>query len=487
MRVVALDIGTTMVKALAVDQTGAMVGRHDARLPLHTDAENAATQPIDAVLRAAAEALRAITDGAPGGRVDALAVSGAMHSLAPIGADDRPLAEAMTWADRRAAAVADAMAAEVDDPDDLYRRSGCPWSTLYHPPRLRWWAARLPGVRRWVGIKDAALHWLTGRWATDASLASATGLLDIQRGAWDEQALGLAGVGAAELAELVEPTEVIGGLTEEAAEATGLAAGLPVVAGASDGALANVGAGAAVGETVVTVGTSAAVRRLVDRPRLHPRRRAWCYRAPGQRWLAGAAMNSGGIAVEHMLAQWYGDEAEPWKMMAREAGHVPVGSDGVMVMPFVSGERELVWPRDAGWRVEGFDRGRHGRGHVARATLEAVAMAVATLLDVAAELDYGTAARSGVARLTGGITRSPLWRGMLADVLGVSLRPVEAADASAMGAAALALGAMDHPRPASFAVEGCGVIRPNPEHHAAYGKARRRWIARCRQLGWWLD
>jgi len=486
MRIAALDIGTSRVKAIAVDGRGNLLGRCDVELPRLLGDGGTAAQPIEPVVDAAQQSLRGLIEPCGDRRFEALAVSGAMHALAPIGADDRPLAAAMTWADRRAAGVADATADEVEDRDALYRRTGCPWSALYHPPRLRWWAGREPRARRWVGIKDAVLHRLTDRWATDASLASATGLLDIHRGAWDGEALGLAGVGAATLPELVEPTAIVGKLTAGAARATGLARGLPVVAGASDGALANLGAGAGPGEAVVTVGTSAAVRRLVDRPMLHPRRRTWCYIAPGRRWLAGAAMNSGGIAVDRLFREAYRGEADPWAVMPEEAAAVPIGSEGVTVMPFVHGERELIWPRQAGWRVEGFDAGRHHRGHLARATLEAVTMAAATLWEAVASL-AGEGDRPGeAARLTGGITRSPLWRQMLADVLGVTLKPIEAADASATGAAALAIDAMTGRPPSSLKVEPEPMIRPNAEHHEAYQALRRRWIERCRALGWWL-
>jgi len=500
MTIAALDLGTTSVKALRVDRAGGAAARRSAALPLHTGSAGRATQPIEAAWAAVAGVLAEVA-AAPGDPIEAVALSGAMHALAPIDAAGRAMDEAMTWADRRAADVADRLKAGLDPAtlEAMYWRTGCPWSVLYHPARLRWLGGGRHAAATWASIKDAVVHRLTGVWATDVSLASATGLLDIHRRRWDAASLELASTEAEALPPLVEPEHIVGRVTPEAAGRTGLAVGTPVVCGASDGALANLGAGAGVGETVVTVGTSAAVRRLVVRPAFHPERATWCYIAPGGRWLAGAAMNSGGIAIQRLLDDAYAGEADPWATMEAEAGSVAAGAEGALVLPFVEGERDLVWPHRAGRRVVGFDEARHGRPHLARATLEGVCYAVATLWAVVHGADADDArVRPTTARLTGGIVRSKLWRQVLADVLGVALLPVEAADASALGAGAVGWAALGEevdwaaarawagPTPPSPPPADGGWVAPNVEPRAAYRASYEKWVAACRERGWWL-
>ena len=214
-------------------------------------------------------------DGAP---IEALALSGAMHSVLALDAHDRPLAPALTWADQRAASSARTLRAQTD-PLALYRRTGCPLQVLYYPAKLRWcvdhFGARLARV---VALKEAILHRLTGLWASDHGLASTTGLLDTRSLRWDEEALALAGVTAAHLPPLVPSATIVGTLRQGSA-ASGLPEGLPVVAGGSDGGMAMVGMPTlkpigerqtSSGVTVVNVGTSGAIRRVVNTPFFDP-------------------------------------------------------------------------------------------------------------------------------------------------------------------------------------------------------------------------
>src|SRR5205085_7338377 len=183
----------------------------------------------------------------------------------------------------------------------LYQRTGCPLVSSYHPAKLRWWLEEQPGLAaraaRFVSLKDYVFWRLTGRWATDIGLASTTGLLDIRHFNWDSDALGLAGIGAGRLPGLVRPAAISGEVTAEAAKLTGLRAGLPVAAGSSDGGAANLGAGAIhAGQSVVTLGTSGAIRRLVDRPLLDTAARTSCCVLDDGQWIAGGAITNAALA-----------------------------------------------------------------------------------------------------------------------------------------------------------------------------------------------
>jgi gluconokinase len=333
---------------------------------------------------------------------------------------------------------------------------------------------------RFVAIKDWILHRLTDAWAADLSMTSGTGLLDIYTQLWDEEALLLAGVRADHLPPLVSPAAVVGGLTRRAAAETGLPAGLPVIAGAGDGATANLGAGAvAPGQVVVTVGTSGVIRRTVGSPWLDPEERTWCYFLVEGRWFAGGAINNGGLVLQWVRDCFYADlsNEEGFQTVLREAAAVVPGAEGAVMLPYFAGERSPHWNADVRATIYGLSL-EHTRAHIARAALEGVAFCLADVWEALhSEL-------AEPARLTGAITRAPVWAQIVADVLNIPLRPLEAADASAFGAAMLGHWALRH-------IENLGDLRtpvsssvfnPDTDRHAFYAQRHRAFQSLYRSL-----
>ncbi len=475
--VIGLDLGTTNCKAVALTAEGRVLAATSSAYGLLSPEPGWAEQDVREVWQGAATALRMLADQLSLDQVAGLSLSGAMHSVLPVDGDDAPLAPAMTWADNRAASRADALRGQTE-PYALYLRTGCPLRSTYHPARLRWWLEQAPQVSqravRLVAIKDWILHRLTGVWATDLSLASSTGLLDIHRLNWDEEALSLAGVLPGCLPPLVSPTAVVGGLTEGAAAETGLPSGLSVVAGASDGALANLGAGAVdAGQVVVTVGTSGAIRRIVDRPWLDPHERTWCYVLVEGHWFVGGAINNGGLALQWVRERFYPDLPADagYEPVLQDAASIAPGAGGVVVLPYFTGERSPHWNADARAAICGLSL-HHTRAHVARAVLEGVAFCLADVWEALA--DESELVES--ARLTGGITRAPIWAQIVADVLGIPLAPVEIADASALGAAILghwALGNIQTFGVCQTPKVSTTTFEPDSERHAFYLRRHR--------------
>ena len=487
---IGLDLGTTTAKAVALTAANKVLGEASADYPLLTGGSpDRAVQEADDIWRGVETVLQELDEQVPLHDALGLCFSGAMHNLLPVGPAGEPLAPALTWADNQAAGTAASLRREVDDAA-LYRRTGCPLQAIYHPARLRWWHDRgvPPETTRFVGLKDWVLYRLTGTWAADLALASTTGLLDIRRRRWDEEALALAGVSAGQLPPLVAPDAVCGKVTPTAASVTGLRAGLPIVAGNHDGGLANIGAGATAPDAMaISVGTSGAVRLVVDSPTLDPEMRTWCYLLVGDTWLAGGAINNGGLAVQWVREQFFRDLPGNWQarteaMIAR-AADVPPGAEGVIILPYLTGERTPHWNADGRATIHGLSLA-HTRAHVARATLEAVAFCLA---DVWRALERGLAGdfdRSRPVALTGGITSSPLWCQIVSDVLNLSLRPAGQTDASALGAALLgltALGLSDTLQPQKEPAPA-PVYRPDPARHALYRDRHARFRALYRRL-----
>ena len=483
--VVGLDVGTTSAKAVAFDATGRAVGAAHAGYPLLEPEPGHAEQDPDRVRDAALGVVRAAAAAAlkQGATVAGISISTAMHGLVGLDGEGRPLTRLITWADVRAAAAATRLRAEHAQ---LHARTGTPLHPMAPLAKLVWWREQRPdtfaAVRRWAGHKELVLERLTGEWAVDHSLASGTGLLDLERLEWDAEALEVAGIGTDRLARLIPTTEVFG-LSAAAAERTGLPAGTPVVAGAGDGPLANVGVGAVrPGVAACSIGTSGALRLLVERPAVDPRRRVFCYALTPGRWVVGGAINNGGVVL-----QWAGEALAPElgehaaERLVALAETAPAGSDGLIMLPYLLSERAPHWsplPRGA---YVGLTR-HHRREHLVRAALEGVCQQLALVLD--SVRDGGNEVRE--IRATGGFARSALWRRILADVLGAPIGFPAGHEGSAFGAALLgmqALGLVASVDVAAELVRIDDVVEPEPTAAAAYAELLPTFAALYDALG----
>jgi gluconokinase len=470
--VLGVDVGTTSAKAVAFDAGGRDLGNGEAAYPLLEPEPGQAVEDPGAIIAGMLAAIRAAAAGARkrDARIAALSLSSAMHSLVALDSDGRALTPLVTWADMRAAEQAERLRAEHPE---LHDRTGAPLHPQTPLTKLVWFAEREPATfaaaRRWGGIKELALARLTGAWAVDHSVASGTGLMNLERLDWDPEALALAGIDRDRLAPLVPATERLS-LAADAAADVGLDAGLPVIVGAGDGPLANLGVGAVrPGVAACSIGTSAALRLMVARPAIDPQRRAFCYALAPGRWVVGGAINNGGVVLRwagEALAPDLGEHAET-ELLAL-AGEVPPGSDRLIMLPYLLSERAPHWSALARGAYVGLTR-HHRRGHLVRAALEGVCQQLALVL--AAMRDAGNEVDE--IRATGGFARSALWRQMLADVLGMAVGYPAGHEGSAFGAALLgmeALGIVDSIDLAGALVGIDELVEPDPAATAIYAE-----------------
>ena len=468
---IGVDIGTTATKAVAWTVDGRALGSHTASYPLEEPATGQAVQDPARILAAVMEALAAVAAEASGqARVVAISFSAAMHTLIALDDQGAPLTPVITWADTRASPQADRLRAAPGGLD-LHRRTGTPLHAMSPLPKLIWFREQDPDLfsraRRWVGIKELVLDRLCGEMVIDHSVAAAMGLLNLDALEWDPEALSLAGISAERLCALVDTTHALR-LRKSAAQALDLPEGLPVVVGSSDGPLANLGAGAVEpGVAACSIGTSGALRVIVTRPSVDPLGQVFCYPLTRDRWVLGGATNNGGVVLA-----WAGDALapelgeEPHEALLAAAAAVPAGSGGLLMLPYLLGERAPHWsslPRGA---YVGLTRG-HRRGHLVRAALEGVCLQLALVLH---SLEAAGHPITDV-RATGGFARSGLWRQMLADVLGRRIGFPAGHEGSSLGAALLAMQALGLIESLDVAVDLVPIeetVRPDPRDAAAY-------------------
>lgn len=369
--------------------------------------------------------------------IAAVSFSGMMNGALPVDAQGQPLRSAIIWADQRATAEADLLAARCGA-ERVYRITGNRATPSCTAAKLLWLQRQQPEVyaatRYFLQAKDYAAFLLSGVMATDFSDASNTNLFDLDARAWAADMIEAAGLDAAKLPPISPSTAVIGRVTPEAAEATGLLAGTPVVIGGGDGACATVGAGAiAPGDAYTYIGSSAWMAVVAERPLLDPQMRTFnlAHLDPALYFPLGAMQAAGG-ALDWFERLLRGEAAgRLYDELSTAAAAVPPGAEGLLFLPYLMGERSPYWDPGARGAFIGLTMA-HGRPALARAVLEGVALNLRLILDALRSQGLPIPAM----RLIGGGARLPLWRQILADVLGLPiLLPDLLAEATSLGAA----------------------------------------------------
>lgn len=433
-----IDTSTTATKALLVDAGGQVVSVASSEYTYETPRPLWAEQHPDLWWQGTVASVRqALAQaGIDPAEVKGVGLTGQMHGLVLLD-EAGVLRPAILWNDQRTAAECDEIRALVGR-ERLIQITGNDALTGFTAPKILWVKNHEPEifhrVRHILLPKDYVRLRLTGTHATDKAGAAGTILFDLQRRDWSPEVVSALGIDPAWLPPTYEGPAVTGNLTHEAAEATGLRAGTPVVGGGGDQAAGAVGTGAVVeGVVSLSLGTSGVVFAAVDRPMVEPQGRlhAFCHALPDRWHLMGVMLSAAGSL------RWYRDTVAPgagFDALLAPAADVAPGSEGLIFLPYLTGERTphpdpLARGAFVGLTV------RHTLPHMTRALLEGVAFGLRDSFELMRAT--GLAGISQV-RITGGGARSTLWCQILADVLGVELATVNTTEGAAYGAALLA-------------------------------------------------
>ncbi len=436
--VLGIDTSTTATKAILVDAEGTVVATgaaeygYDTPRPLWSEQDPASW--VAATEHAVAQALRAA--GVDGGQVEAVGLTGQMHGLVLLDERDRVVRPAILWNDQRTGAECDEIRDRVGR-DRLIEVTGNDALTGFTAPKLLWVRNHEPEhYRRAAAVllpKDHVRLALTGEHATDAAGGSGTVLFDLGARTWSPEILDLLDLPAEWFPPVHEGPAVTGAVSAAAAEATGLREGTPVVAGGGDQAAAAVGVGAVASGTLsLSLGTSGVVFAPTDAKAVEPNGRlhAFCHAVPGRWHLMGVMLSAAGSL------RWFRDTFMPdasFDEVTARAAAAPPGADGLLFLPYLTGERTphpdpLARGAFVGLTV------RHELAHLARAVLEGVAFGLRDAL----HLVKSAAPAVEAVHVTGGGARSAVWRQIVADILEEPLMTVDAGEGAAYGAAILA-------------------------------------------------
>lgn len=447
--VLAVDIGTSGVRCILFDEHAEHGMQARRAYPSHYPQPGWSEQDADEIVHAVMDALREIVGQIePNNSLEAVVLGAQLYSILAVDPDGNPLTPSLTWGDMRGAATADMLRQNASP--ELAARTGCPTQALYPLSKIRWLKenAGLPSAARFVSIKDYVVFRLTDCWLADWSTASASGLLNICQRIWDDEALALANISSHALPELASPRQILRKWRHEVSSAIGIPPDLPLVLGAGDAPLANIGVGATHhGSVAINLGTSAAVRALVSQPEVDPEGRLWTYIADVDHYVIGGVIGSGGVVYEWLLKDllFAVSEVSPDSLFSeadRLAQLSPPGADDLIFIPYFSGEQSPGWNPAAKGIVYGLTL-RHGQAHIIRAMIEGLVFALLRVVRLIEKLHNAPISAGYV---TGGLTASSLMLHTLANATGAPIVQPQSPESSARGAAILAwlaLGAAD--------------------------------------------
>ena len=438
--VIGIDLGTGSAKAIAIDSAGNVIDTAQMAYPTIQPEPGFQEQDPESIWLAFLQCISAITrrlQNAP----EAVSLSSAMHSVIPVDGKGRALMNMMIWADNRSAAIATEIHG-LPIGKNIYEETGTPIHAMTPLCKIRWLRDHARDIfsktAKFLSIKEYVWFRLFNEYEADYSIASATALMSIERLMWHEDSLSTASIRKDQLSTLVNTDHQRKCSDAALLAAMGIGESTVFVIGASDGCLANIGSFATQeGEMALTIGTSGAVRVTRKKPMLNFKAMTFNYRLDESTYVCGGPINNGGIALK-----WYAEKllgkmlvtAGDYAVLLEALKKTTPGADGLIFLPYILGERAPIWNSDACGVFFGM-RAHHKEMHFTRAVVEGIST---SLYDITHNMIEAGLQITQI-NVSGGFVHSEQWLQLLADLFGKKVCLVNTADASAIGAAYLAM------------------------------------------------
>ena len=482
-----IDIGTSGTKTVLFDRDANPITAKTFEYPLYQEQNGWAEQEPEDWWNAVVKGVQAVlqTSGVDAADIKGIGLSGQMHGLVMLDENGEVLRRSIIWCDQRTGEEVEDMN-RILGAEKIIRITANPAVTGFTAAKILWVKKHEPELyAKCAHIllpKDYIRYKLTGEYATEVSDASGMQLMDVAKRTWSDEILEGLGIEKRLLGKMYESQDVTGEVHQEAAALTGLAAGTIVVGGAGDNPAAAIGTGiVSQGKAFTTIGTSAVVYAVSDQMALDPKGRVHtlCASVPGK-WTVMSCTQAAGLSLQWLrnhvctpeMAEAKEKGVDPYEIMTAEAAKVPIGSEKLIYLPYLMGERSPHPDPDCRGVFFGLSA-MHERPHLIRSVMEGISFSQWECVEVFREM--GVPIEDMM--ICGGGGRSPFWRQMLADMYGCEVKTIKAQEGPALGVAILAgVGAgifKDVPSACRNFINQDTWCQPNPEAQAYYEKGHR--------------
>lgn len=418
---IGIDIGTTATKAMVFTKAGKVVNHCCISYAMHHPQPDWSVQKPAEILKAVVDCIENLTSTIT---PQFISFSAAMQSLIAVDSDGKPLTDVILWADNRAAEIAQKLR-ESDLGKQFYEKTGIPIHTFSPMTKILWLKENEPEIfentHKFISLKEYIWHHFTGEYVIDSSMASGTGMMNIECLCWNDKILNFLGISRDKLSALVSPMH----------SARSLSKNHTLVLGGGDGALANLGTGAMQsGRMSLTIGTSGAVRLPISKPFIDSKMRTQCYHLIDNQYLTLGAVNNGAV-----ILQWLKESIlqtnESFDELIVQAQEVPAGSNGLIFVPYLLGERAPIWDASAQGTLMGITI-NHTKAHFIRATLEGILFGLLSITEI---LIPSKKERDKIVIMaSGGFTKNDIWLQIAADIFQMKVSVSQKIEGSAWGA-----------------------------------------------------
>lgn len=483
-----IDIGTSACKVAVFDREGHVVAAASGDYPVYYPREGWAEQNPEEWWNAVCHAIRKVLENGQitPEMIAGVGIDGQSWSAIAIDKDGQVLTNTPIWMDTRAQSICDRLNSEIGA-DEIFALAGNSLQPSYTTAKILWYQENLPDIYKKIDkilqSNSYIAYKLTGAVTQDVSQGYGLHCFDMRNGSWNEEMCTKLGIPMEFLPDIVSCDHVVGTVTEKAAGECGLAEGTPVVAGGLDAACGTLGAGVIhPGETQEQGGQAGGMSICMDTYKADPRLILGFHVVHGQ-WLLQGGTTGGGGVMRWFEREFSGYEREMQKQNGKSslvqlneiANEAAPGSDGVVFLPYMAGERSPIWNPDAKGVFYGLDFSKT-KGHMVRACMEGVAFSLRHNLEVAEE----AGADAQVLRAMGGSANSLLWTQIKSDITGKPILVPSSDTATTLGAAILAgVGVgfyKDYEEAVSLTVKTTREHQPNPENKAVYDRNYQTYL-----------
>ena len=464
MYYLGIDVGTTSAKAIAFSATGEVLMSASATYKMYHPQPNWSEQDPEEIFQAIITCSNKVISALSSYSPSFVAFSSAMHGLLAVDKNGKAITNLIIWADNRASDIADRLK-ESDWGERIYHITGVPLHAMSPLCKLIWLKENEPAIfekaHKFIGIKEYVFYKLFNEYLVDTSVASATGLLNLKTLEWDKSILDFLEITPYSLSEVVS-AKSIRTYTKIQGTTWLLPGNLPFIIGASDGALANLGSGAVHNNSIaISMGTSGASRIMSEEVETDSKMRTFCYHIKDNTYIIGGASNNGAIVLEWLKDSLL-ETKEAFAELFEKAGTVKPGSDDLIFVPYILGERAPIWNSKARGIYFGLSI-NHTKAHLIRACMEGVIYGLYSITKILLEKRDITEIHA-----TGGFTQSSLWLQMLADICNIKVLVSGAVESSALGAVMIGLEALGKEPFPKREILSCS--EPNLLNHETYMK-----------------